>query len=381
MLRQRNWRRLVALTGIAVTSTALTLGALELVGRHLFTALLLRYSDDQALKLQLANPRDLGVVSLYSPHHYYLYATRPGYRSADAKVRHNAMGCRAEEVPLPKPAGVYRMLFLGGSTTYSTLIRANEATSAYKLERLLNGWSAREGIPRTFQVLNCGVPGSTSAENLARYIFALSDYRADLLLVQQGLNDVLPRSLPSLSRDYREFSKTWEGFDPAQDDWFLRRLTRAARNRFTDSVWTQGISYVVRHPYWDAARSGADPANFPKNSPAVFEANTRYLIRLAAADGAGVLLLTEHLVTDPTDRPTNWLPIGGVQAVLEHNRVLRGLARGEGTLLFDLQAALCACGAIMPDGRHLSEDGETQKAQAVFLYLRKAYAAGRWRPS
>lgn len=381
MPSQPTSRRLLPLAGIALASAALTLGALELLGRHFLTPILVRYSDNQALRLQLADPKDLGVVSLYTPHHYYLYSTRPTYRSADGEVRHNTMGCRAEEVLIPKPTGVYRLLVVGGSTTYSTLVRPNKATFTYALERLLNAWSASAGMQRAFEVLNCGVPGFTSAENLARYIFALSDYRADLLIVQQGLNDVLPRSLPHVSRDYREFSKSWEGFDPGREDWFLLRLVRAARSRFGDSVWTQGISYVVRHPYWDPARSGAGPANFSRNSPAIFEANTRYLVRLAAADGARVLLLTEHLVTDPADRPTDWLPEGGIRAVLEHSRVLQRVGREEGTLFFDLQAALCACGVLMPDGRHLSEEGETAKAQAIFSYLVHAFGAGRWTPS
>jgi len=146
-------------------------------------------------------------VSLYVPHHYYLYAPRPSYRSADGKVRHNSMGCRAEEVSLNKPAGVYLIVAVGGSTTYSTLVRENEEIYTYKLKKLLNDWSARAGSGWSFEVVNCGVPGYTSAENLTRYIFALSEYQADLIIVQQGINDALARPLPRLSRDYREFSR------------------------------------------------------------------------------------------------------------------------------------------------------------------------------
>lgn len=370
-------RHLLLPAGLVLASVLVTLGAIELVGRFLLAPLIARYSDNQALKQQLANPKDLGVISLYVPHHLYLYVTRPSYRSGDGKLRHNSLGCRAEEVPIPKPRGTYRVVALGGSTAYSTLVRENEETYTYKLEGLLNAWAARNKQSHAFEVLNCGVPGFTSAETLGRYIFALSEYEADLLIIQQGLNDVLPRSLPHLSRDYRHFSKTWEGFDPAKEGWFLTRLVHAARNRFTDSIWTQGISYVVRHPYWDERASGVVPENFTKNSPRIFAANTRYLIRLAAGDGARVLLLTEHLVTDATDRPTDWLPDGGIQAVLEHNRVLERLAREEGTLFLDLQAVLCGCGAIMPDGRHLNAAGETAKANAIFHSLRATKLAFR----
>lgn len=102
------WKRILALAGIAIASAALTLGMVELVGRFFLTPMLVRYSENQALKLQLANPKDLGIASLYVPHHYYLFSTRPSYRSGDGKVRHNSLGCRAEGVSLEKPAGVYR---------------------------------------------------------------------------------------------------------------------------------------------------------------------------------------------------------------------------------------------------------------------------------
>lgn len=356
------------MSGISVGSIVLALGAIELIGSWLITPLIVRYSENQALKFQLANPETLGVASLYVPHHYYLYAPRPGYRSADAKIRHNSMGCRAEEVSVPKPAGVYRIVTVGGSTTYSTLVRANEEIYTYKLEKLLNDWSARAGFGRSFEVLNCGVPGYTSAENLARYIFVLSEYKADLLVIQQGINDALARALPRLSRDYHEFSKTWEEVDVGRDQWFLKRLARAAIKRFSGSIWTQGINYMVRHPFWDKKASGSDPVHYDKNSPWIFESNTRYLVRLASGDGANVLLLTEHIVVDKAD---DWRAMSNsrAKATLEHNSVVENVAQGEGAFFFDLQKKLCACEAIMPDSRHLNEEGETQKAQRIFEYL------------
>lgn len=376
MRRLSGWKRGLALAGITIASVALTVGIVELVGRLLLTPMLTRYSDNQALRLQLAKPKDLGIASLYVPHHYYLYATRPSYRSADGKVRHNSRGCRAEEVPLEKPAGVYRIVAVGGSTTYSTPVLENERTFSYRVERLLNEWAAGSGARRSFEVLNCGVPGYTSAETLARYIFAIAEYRADLLMVQEGLNDAFPRALPRLSRDYREFSKTWEEFDPGKDKWFVKRLLRAARNRFTDSVWTQGINYLVRQPFWDAKATGANARNYERTTPWVFESNIRYLVRLAIADGARMLFLTEHVVAD---KATDWrtLPNSRVKATLEHNEIVRRIARENGTLFLDLQEKLCACREIMPDGRHLTEEGDRQKAQIIFEYLRRELTRGR----
>ena len=381
MQRLVGWKRILALLGLVIGSAALTVGMIEVAGRMFFTPLLVRYSENQALKLQLAKPKDLGIASLYVPHHYYLYSTRPSYRSADGKTRHNSLGCRAEEVSLEKPAGVYRIVVLGGSTTYSTLVRENDATFTYKLEKALNGWASQAGLRRTFEVLNCGVPGYTSAEALARYIFSLNEYRADLVMVQLGINDALPRGLSHISRDYREFSKTWEAFDPGSDLWFTRRLLRAARSRFTDSVWTQGINFLVRHPFWIQKPGQAEAAGDGRSSAWIFDSNIRYLTRLASGDGARALLLTEHLVVD---KSSDWrrMPPGRGRFTLEHNALLETIARQERTLFLDLQQRLCACKEIMPDGRHLNEEGEGQKARLIFEYLTREWASkpGRGAP-
>lgn len=373
-------RRLGAYAAVALVGVLVGIGLLEVAGRLLLEPLLARYSDNQVLKHQLAKPKDLGIASLYVPHHYYLYGSRPAYRSDDGTVRHNSVGCRAEDVSMARRPGVTRIVTVGGSTTYSTLVRRNEDVYTYRLQGLLAEWASRRGLDRTFEVINCGVPGATSAENLSRYIFALSEYRPDLLVVQQGINDALPRALPQVSRDYREFAKTWDEPDKARSRWFVSRLLRAARNKFGDSIWTQGVNFLVRRPFWDARASGASDQNYEHNTAGVFDANTRYLVRLGRHDGAEVLLLTEHVVAD---RGADWrrMPPGRMRATLEHNAVLEAIARDQRTLFLDLQAALCACPERMPDGRHLNEQGEGEKAQAIFEYLTRTAVLERWLPA
>ena len=350
-----------------------TLGLVEMIGRWFLVPLLARHSSQKALNLQLLKPSDLGVAAIYVPHHYYLYETRPSYRSLDTEVRHNSRGCRAEDVPLEKPETVVRIVAVGGSTTYSTLVRQNQRIYTYVLEALLNDWAKTNNLGRTFEVLNCGVPGATSAENLSRYIFALSEYRPDLLLVQQGINDAVARRFPRMSRDYREYSKTWDQSHLEPPQWFIGRLIRAVQNKMGRSIWSEGISVLVRHQLPDESPA----ANYEKNGPQIFESNTRYLVRLAAGDGAVVLLLSEHVVAD---KSVDWrrLPLSRVRATVEHNEVLARLAAAEKVLFFDLQRTLCACPEQMPDGRHLNEAGEREKARALFDYLTRPGVVKRW---
>ena len=106
----------------------------------------------------------------------------------------------------------------------------------------------------------------------------------------------------------------------------------------------------------------------------------RYLLRLASGDGARVLFLTEHLVVD---KASDWraMPPGRGRFTLEHNALLETIARRGGALFLGLQQRLCACKEIMPDGRHLNEEGEGQKARLIFEYLTREWASPRGRPS
>src|SRR5437773_2969574 len=274
----RRMRRLGILGVVSLALLIVTLGLIEVTGRWFFIPLLARYSSQQDLNLQLLKPKDLGVAGIYVPHHYYLYGPRPSYRSLDTELRHNSRGCRAEDGPLEGPETVVRIVALGGSTTYSTLVRQNNRIYTYLLETLLNDWAKALNLGRRFEVLNCGVPGATSAENLSRYIFDLSEYRADLLLIQQGINDAVARAFPHLSRDYREYSKTWDETYLEPPRWFIARAIRAVKNKVGDSIWNKGINILVRHKIPD----GSAAENYERNGPQIFEANTRYLVRLAA---------------------------------------------------------------------------------------------------
>ena len=58
---------------------------------------------------------------MFSPHHYLAYYPSPGY--AKGENRHNSLGYRGEEFAVPKPPSVYRIVCLGGSTTYTDRVK------------------------------------------------------------------------------------------------------------------------------------------------------------------------------------------------------------------------------------------------------------------
>jgi lysophospholipase L1-like esterase len=83
--------------------------------------------------------------------------------------------------PGPKQAGTFRIVCIGGSTTYGHGLAGEEAWPA-RLERGLR----QKGIP--VEVINAGVPGYGSHQNLLRFQRDILPLHADLVLVYEGWN-------------------------------------------------------------------------------------------------------------------------------------------------------------------------------------------------
>ncbi len=101
----------------------------------------------------------------------------PGFKT-------NSLGFRDDDVALPKPDGVFRILCIGGSTTQEG------ASNAATYPKLLEAQLARAFPERVIEVVNAGIPGIASPGHLLRF----PDYLAlepDLTVIHLGANDIL----------------------------------------------------------------------------------------------------------------------------------------------------------------------------------------------
>ena len=99
-------------------------------------------------------------------------------------ARIDSLGLRGHDVPLIKPPGTTRILADGGSTTFDTAVSADDSTWPAHLERLLNAAGHRG------DVLNAGVPGYSTLDNLIRLQTELYRLGPDIILQMQGHNDL-----------------------------------------------------------------------------------------------------------------------------------------------------------------------------------------------
>jgi hypothetical protein len=94
---------------------------------------------------------------------------------------------KAPGYTLEKPKNTYRIVMLGGSTTYGIGASCFESI-AVKLENLLNANRIDPDIHRV-EVINAGVGGYSSSQELLFYLTEIVHFKPDLVIMYDGWND------------------------------------------------------------------------------------------------------------------------------------------------------------------------------------------------
>lgn len=111
--------------------------------------------------------------------------------------QHNSKGFRGDEFSFKKPADIYRIVCLGGSSTYGNQLSNNE-TWPVQLENLLNNTGLRKNI----EVINAGVGGYTTRESLINLLIRVLPLEPDMIIIYHAYNDFKPNRYPGFKFDY-----------------------------------------------------------------------------------------------------------------------------------------------------------------------------------
>lgn len=95
------------------------------------------------------------------------------------------------EYPIPKPDGVYRIIVLGGSTVEGDGATGSTTSLPAKLQDILRSRYIAAARPQTrIEVINGGVGGYFSTQELLLYISDLRHFQPDLVISYNGWNDL-----------------------------------------------------------------------------------------------------------------------------------------------------------------------------------------------
>ena len=159
--------------------------AVDLIASLVFFAVILGAGE---LALRWFGPQpDEGYVHEKLPDSPRLYRPKPGAvgTAGGDEFRINSLGMRDKEYAVEKPPGVARIAILGDSFTFGNGV-PEEATFANVLEASLN--ASRDDT--TYEVMNFGVKGYDTGQELATLREVALPLEPDLIVVAYYLNDV-----------------------------------------------------------------------------------------------------------------------------------------------------------------------------------------------
>lgn len=315
------------------------------------------------------------VGRAYRPHPYLVVAARPdAVLEAAGKVVHfNARGHRATNVrdlAVPKPAGAFRILCAGGSSTFDLLAPDDAAT-----------WPARLGTllaPRA-EVANAGFPGWTSLESLVSLEIRDVELTPDLVIVYSGVNDLQPAGhvpfTPDYSLGHADILPRVTGIVPIP----VRLASRSVlAEQLLGRLKPRGPAPAEGFaPAW--AWSGPRQADVPEAAVAVYERNLTATIGVARAHGARVLLVPQTLeVRAGTEaRDVEWIEAwcpgltadAARRGLARYADVMRRLASSPDVLFLPPYDGASAPEGDFDDACHFSVAGSDRFARRVAAFL------------
>ena len=298
---------------------------------------------------------------LVKPVPYLNYVANP------AHPEHNAMGYRNPEIVLPKPEGVFRIVALGGSTTYSTGTSPEESYPAF-LQQIL-----REDYGYTqVEVINGGMSGYTSWENFVNFAFRVLELEPDMIIVYAAVNDVVVREFGS--NDCYRGENEMRGLNIQRGVWIEQSqpLSSSALYRFIAIRlgWMPNpldlqSAFKIVDISCDSDPEGATLADrVESNIPIYFERNLRNLLLVAQGNGVIPVLSTWSFNVE-AGRPEHW-----INAIHQHNDITRQLAEELDISLYDLAENLPVDNEFWEiDGIHLVAKGTYEQAEQYAKFL------------
>jgi lysophospholipase L1-like esterase len=123
---------------------------------------------------------------LYDDHNYIGVVPSSNFTGKGSLegINTNSYGYRGEELAVSNDTFV--IAALGGSTTWGAQVSNDSMTYPSQLERMLD----EQNPDQNFEVINAGVPGYTTAENIGNLHYRILNHDPDMVLLYNAYNDL-----------------------------------------------------------------------------------------------------------------------------------------------------------------------------------------------
>jgi lysophospholipase L1-like esterase len=240
------------------------------------------------------------------PHPYLAYANKPSYvhvptAKDPSSVHHNSLGFRGRETTWEKPPGTFRILCLGGSSTYGIGPSSDETNWTSRLEAHLNAASP----PRPVEVINGGCQGYSTFEMAILLQVRGIALSPDLVICYEAINDMRCALYPNVQRDNTHWRAVWpverkSGFERACEESYVFLAWR----RYLTDWWAEG-QQLGRYVIVDFGKYYPDDYAHATDADLGFanvQRNLASIVGTARAHGAEVMFVAQGMRMGDFDR-------------------------------------------------------------------------------
>ena len=273
-------------------------------------------------------------------HPYQAFIPRPDWQSppeSDKQTSHNRHGFRGPDVAVEKPDDVFRIVCLGGSSTYGHTPTSDATTWPAQLQRMLNEGQDAKRV----QVLNGGFSGYNTFESLANLSFRMLDFEPDLVIVYHSINDArctLYRGIDGAERDNTHWRAVYPVYMPTPTERLLEKSMTYLiyRRYFTDYI--AGMGDMGQWGIVDFDPDEVNPWVHNKTTQQGFDNFRRNLESIWAVTSTRDIDLV--LASQGCDRTEHSITKLQARALDENEKILREVAEDKQLLFVEGRAAL-----------------------------------------
>jgi lysophospholipase L1-like esterase len=287
--------------------------------------------------------------------------TVPAPRQSTSRIGINSLGFRGPEIPLPKPTGVIRLAFLGGSTTFCAEVSGDDVTwPALVTKAFSERWPSVQ-----FDYVNAAFPGyvvETNRRNLRHRVVPTSP---DIIVLYEAVND--------LSHDLREMAAS-QGISRGNvDDDNLLGKWSLAWSLIEKNIRLKMRQYRAKHATTSRVRfePAALSAGFEERlnqlvgesqlvAPIVAVATFSQKVRQDQTAAERLRNAVTHVYYMPYLDPDDIVP-----TFAEYNRAIRQTAAERGVILIGDEDTIPATDRYFADSVHFTDEGSRAMAARV----------------
>jgi len=300
-----------------------------------------------------------------------IYIPTPGYelKGRNIHIKINSLGYRGDEISQKKPAGTFRIVCLGASTTFSAEVSSNQAMWTHRLQDKL-----RAAYPgRSFEVINAAVGGYVADDNLRNLKHRVLGLEPDLVIYYEANNEIV--------KDTQELA-VQRGLIAADGGRQPGWVTTLSKISLMFDLVYKNLAIKLRSRDTSGGKIDKVPAELPAHFLSVLEE-----MRVLLAERKVPLVLSTFVVKyrRDQDRATQianadvafyympWMSIDGMLDAMDvYNQAIVDYGRQKGLLVIDDRFAIPPDADHFSDCMHLLDKGNEAMADRMFRGLAAA---------